>query len=266
MRLVIIGGGNMGGAILLALVKAKVFSPNNILLIEPDEEKRINLQKSSNCTSQADIDEKIREYNLLLIAVKPQASTPAMKLLAQWILPEQLVISVMAGVSLETMQNALRQTKLVRVMPNIPTLISEGMSIFFASSDVEKQEREWIETLFSACGKCLEAKDEDAIDAATAISGSGPGYLFYFAEQMTASAITLGFSEKDAQLLVQNTIRGATLLWETQQIPPETLRQQVSSPGGTTLAALNHFQEKNVGESIKDGIQMAYQRAKELSS
>ena len=75
-----------------------------------------------------------------------------------------------------------------------------------------------------------------------------------------------GFSEKDAQLLVQNTIRGATLLWETQQIPPETLRQQVSSPGGTTLAALNHFQEKNVGESIKDGIQMAYQRAKELSS
>lgn len=266
MRLVIIGGGNMGGAILLALVKADAVSPENILLIEPDQEKRENLTKTTNCVSQAEIDETIRGYDLLLIAVKPQAATPAMELLAQWILPHQLVISVMAGISLETMQSALVQTKLVRVMPNIPTLIAKGMSIFFASSDVEKEEREWVKTLFSACGKCLEAKDEDAIDAATAISGSGPGYLFYFAEQMTASAKSLGFSATDAQLLVQNTIRGATLLWESQQVSPETLRQQVSSPGGTTLAALNHFEEKKVGESIKDGIQLAYQRAKELSS
>ena len=129
------------------------------------------------------------------------------------------------------------------------------MSIYFASAEVDKRERGWIKTLFSACGSCLEAKDEDAVDAATAISGSGPGYLFYFAEQMTESHI-----------LVQNTIRGSTLLWESQQVSPETLRKQVSSPGGTTLAALNHFQSKNVGESIREGIQLAYQRAKELSS
>ena len=266
MRLVIIGGGNMGGAILHALVKAEVISPENILLIEQDEEKRVNLTKTTNCLSQSEIDETIRGYDLLILSVKPQGATPAMELLAQWILPNQLVISVMAGISLEAMHSALGKTKLVRVMPNIPTLIAEGMSIFFASSEVDKEEREWVKTLFSACGKCIEGKDEDAIDAATAISGSGPGYLFYFAEQMTASAKSLGFSATDAQILVQNTIRGATLLWESQQVSPETLRQQVSSPGGTTLAALNHFQEKKVGESIKEGIQLAYQRAKELSS
>ncbi|MCH2266601.1 MAG: pyrroline-5-carboxylate reductase [SAR324 cluster bacterium] len=266
MRLVIIGGGNMGGAILRALVKVEAVSPEDILLIEPDEEKRVILSAATGCSSQAEIDETLRNYDLLLIAVKPQAATPAMELLAQWLLPHQLIISVMAGISLETMKNALGHAKLVRVMPNIPTLIAEGMSIFFASEAVDKQEREWVKTLFSACGTCLEAKDEDAIDAATAISGSGPGYLFYFAEQMTASAKSLGFSETDAQILVQKTIRGATLLWESQQVSPETLRQQVSSPGGTTLAALNHFQEKNVGESIKDGIQLAYQRAKELST
>ena len=112
----------------------------------------------------------------------------------------------------------------------------------------------------------MEAQDEDAIDAATAISGSGPAYLFYFAEQMTASAKSLGFSDEDAQVLVQKTIRGATQLWESQQVSPGILCKQVSSPGGTTLAALNHFQSKKVGESIIEGIQHAYLRAKELSS
>jgi len=266
MRLVIVGGGNMGGAILRALVMAKAVSPENILLIEPDEEKRVSLSKATGCLTQTEIDETLRTYDLILIAVKPQGSTPAMELLAQWILPHQLVISVMAGISMETMRGALGQSKLVRVMPNIPTLIAEGMSIYFASAEVDKRERGWIKTLFSACGSCLEAKDEDAVDAATAISGSGPGYLFYFAEQMTESAKLLGFSEADAHILVQNTILGSTLLWESQQVSPETLRKQVSSPGGTTLAALNHFQSKNVGESIREGIQLAYQRAKELSS
>jgi len=158
MRLGIIGGGNMGGAILLALVKAEVVSPENILLIEPDKEKRDNLTKTTNCVSKADIDETIREYDLLLIAVKPQAATPAMELLAQWILPHQLVISVMAGISLETMQSTLIQTKLVRVMPNIPTLIAEGMSIFFASSEVDKVEREWVKTLFFCMWKVSRGK------------------------------------------------------------------------------------------------------------
>ena len=189
-----------------------------------------------------------------------------MELLAQWLLPHQLVISVMAGISLQTMHVALGQSKLVRVMPNIPTLIAEGMSVFFASENVDSDGIKWVKTLFSSCGTCLEAKNEDAIDAATAISGSGPGYLFYFVEQMTESAKSLGFTEEEAQLLVQKTILGATLLWESQQVSPETLRKQVSSPGGTTLAALNHFQSENVGESIKEGIQQAYIRAKELTS
>ena len=172
----------------------------------------------------------------------------------------------MAGISLQKMQNALRQSKLVRVMPNIPTLIGEGMSVIFASKEVAKKELNWVKNIFSSCGTCLQAKDEDAIDAATAISGSGPGYLFYLAEQMTTSAKSLGFTEKEAQLLVQKTILGATLLWESQQLSPETLRQQVSSPGGTTLAALSHFQSNEVGELIMEGIHKAYQRAKGLTS
>ena len=112
----------------------------------------------------------------------------------------------------------------------------------------------------------MEAKNEDAVDAATAISGSGPGYLFYFAEQMLLTAKEFGFNEEEAHALVQKTYRGATLLWESQRVSPETLRLQVSSPGCTTLAELNHFQSKNVGESIQEGMRKAYRRAKELSS
>ena len=266
MRLAIIGGGNMGGAILLALLNSAAVSPEHILLIESDKEKLQKLGSATGCNIQAEIDEAVRSYDVVLLAVKPQSSSAVMELLAQWLLPEHVVVSVMAGISLQTMRRALGQTKLVRVMPNIPTLIAEGMSVFFALDEVGNEGREWVKILFNSCGSCLEAKNEDAIDAATAISGSGPGYLFYFAEQMVSSANALGFNEEEAQALVQQTFRGATLLWESQQVAPETLRQQVSSPGGTTLAALNHFQSKNVGESIQEGMRQAYRRAKELSS
>ena len=266
MRLVIIGGGNMGGAILLSLLKSTSVPPEDILLIESDREKLQKIGDATGCNIKTEIDETVRSYEIVLLAVKPQSATAVMELLAQWLMPEHLVVSVMAGISIETMSGVLGQSKLVRVMPNIPTLIGEGMSVFFASDEVGNEGREWVKILFNACGSCLEAKNEDAIDAATAISGSGPGYLFYFAEQMLLSANALGFNEIEAHALVQQTFRGATLLWESQNVSPETLIQQVSSPGGTTIAALNHFQSKNVGESIQEGMRQAYRRAKELSS
>jgi len=266
MRIVIIGGGNMGGAILLALLKSASVPSEDILLIESDGDKRQKISNVSGCNSQAEIDEAVRSYDVVLLAVKPQSATAVMELLAQWLLPDHVIVSVMAGISMQMMHRALGKSRLVRVMPNIPALIGEGMSVFFASDEVRNEGREWVKILFNSCGSCLEAKNEDAIDAATAISGSGPGYLFYFAEQMVASATALGFNEEEAQALVQKTLRGATLLWETKQASPETLRQQVSSPEGTTLAALNHFQSNDVGDSIQEGIRKAYQRAKELTS
>jgi len=266
MRLVIIGGGNMGGAILLALIKSASVSPKDILLIESDGVKRQKIGNATDCNTQAEIDEAVRRYDVVLLAVKPQSSDAVMELLAMWLMPDHVVVSVMAGISMQTMQKVLGKSRLVRVMPNLPALIGEGMSVFFASDEVRNEEREWVRILFNSCGSCLEAKNEDAIDAATAISGSGPGYLFYIAEQMVSSANALGFNDEESQALVQKTFRGAILLWETKQVSPETLREQISSQGGTTLAALNHFQSKSVGESIQEGMHKAYQRAKELSS
>ena len=266
MRLVIIGGGNMGGAILIALTKIKKILPKNILLIENNEEKRINLTKKTGCLSQKEIDQSISDYGLLLIAVKPQGANSIFEVLEKFVLPEQLIISVMAGISLKTLSSKLRHKKLVRAMPNIPAMIAEGMTVFFASEKVKKKECKWIKLIFSSCGHCIEVESEDAIDAATAISGSGPGYIYFFAEQMTSSAKLLGFSEKDSIKLVQKTLLGSILLWEKQSFSIESLKQKVCSPNGTTLAAINHFESKKINNSIKKGIEKAYLRAKELSS
>ena len=123
MRLVIIGGGNMGEAILHALLKSASVPAEDILLIESDGEKRKKIVNDTGCTTQSEIDEEVRNYDIILLAVKPQSATAIMELIAQWLLPEHLIVSVMAGISLETMRRALGESKLVRVMPNIPTLI-----------------------------------------------------------------------------------------------------------------------------------------------
>ena len=133
MRLTILGGGNMGGSILHSIEKIKDISPKDILLIEKDEQKRINLSKASGCLSQSVIDQNISGYDYILIAIKPQGAIAVMEILSRWLLPHQIIISIMAGISLNTISEKLGQNKIVRVMPNIPTMISEGMSIFFSS-------------------------------------------------------------------------------------------------------------------------------------
>ena len=136
MRIVIIGGGNMGGAILLALKKSSSVHPEDILLIESDGEKRQKIGNATGCNTQTDIDEAVRKYDMVLLAVKPQSSNAGMELISQWLLPDHIIVSVMAGISMEKMRGALGKSKLVRVMPNISTLIGEGMTVFFSSEEV----------------------------------------------------------------------------------------------------------------------------------
>ena len=134
----------MGCAFLIALLKSAAVPPEDILLIESDGEKRQKLGNATGSNSQVEIDEAVRSYDVVLLAVKPQRSTALMDLLAQWLLPDHVVVSVMAGISMQTMHRALGKSRLVRVMPNIPTLIGEGMSVLFASDEVRYEGREWV--------------------------------------------------------------------------------------------------------------------------
>ncbi len=265
MQLALIGGGNMGSAILRALVEKQTFVPDDVLLVEPDRIKRVDVQETTGCRVLPKLNDQVGEYAMVLLAVKPQNASVLMETLAPLLTPEQLVISVMAGWTLESMRNSLRHDRLVRVMTNTPAQIGEGMSVFFAEKSVGLSERDKVKLLFSSCGQCIEVGSEDAIDAATAVSGSGPAYMFYLGEQMMSSAESLGFTEADAQLLVRQTLLGSALLWLHRGATAGELKRQVTSPGGTTEAALACFESGKVGEHLRGGIRAAYQRAKELS-
>jgi len=152
----------------------------------------------------------------------------------------------------------------VRVMPNTPAQVGLGMNVYYADPSLGPQQLEPVTALLNASGAALAVPSEDAIDAATAVSGSGPAYVFYVAEHWMNAARKLGFSEEEAATLVQQTLLGATELWKAQGVPVGTLREQVTSKGGTTAAALEAFQANGVGTGLEAGIERAYQRAKEL--
>jgi len=170
----------------------------------------------------------------------------------------------MAGISLAALRAGLAHEALVRVMPNTPAQVGLGMNVYHAAPAVEDRQLRAVEALLQASGETLAVASEDAIDAATAISGSGPAYVFYLAEHWMNAALKLGFTSQEAEQLVQQTLIGATALWKEQRVPVATLRAQVTSQGGTTAAAVEHFEQQEVGLHFEGGVERAYRRAKEL--
>ncbi|MGK5091264.1 pyrroline-5-carboxylate reductase [Deltaproteobacteria bacterium TL4] len=265
MKIALIGGGTMGSSMARAFIQKKRTTSESLLIVEVDSSKRDILASELKCHIQESLSSNLAAYETLVLAVKPQNSVETLKALSTQLKPQQLVLSIMAGVSIETLMKHLKHQSVVRVMPNTPAQIGQGLSVFYASPSVTQDQRERTRHLLSACGLCLEVVSEDAIDGATAISGSGPAYLFYVAEQMITAARALNFSQSDAQQMVLQTIKGATLLWEHKALTPEELRHQVTSPGGTTEAAVRYFELNQLGTHLQKGIQCAYQRAKELA-
>ncbi len=265
MNLVIIGGGNMGGAIADSLIKRQTLAASEVLIIEQISERRQFLAEQLNCETRASVSKEIADFTGVLLAIKPQDASETMRKIAPHLSPNQVVLSIMAGTSIEQMVRELKHAAVIRVMPNTPAQIGEGMSVYYATPAVRQEQLDFTETILKANGRALRIDNEDGIDAATAISGSGPAYVFYIAEQMIACARKLGFSEEEAAQLTQQTIKGAVLLWESQSTPVDELRRRVTSPGGTTEAALQAFETHEVGTKFQQGLQSAYQRAKELA-
>ena len=255
----------MGRAMAHSLMTTQTLAPSDLLIIELVSDLRKKLAQNLRCAIQERIDEEISQFTGVLLAIKPQNASVVMQELAPFLAPHQVVISIMAGISIEQMVRELNHLSMVRVMPNTPAQIGEGMSVYYASADVTSDQLQFTASILNASGRAFLVEQEDAIDAATAISGSGPAYVFYIAEQMMASAKKFGFSHEQASILTQQTIKGAVLLWEKQTIPIDELRRRVTSSGGTTEAALRNFEESGMGVLFQKGLQAAYQRAKELA-
>jgi pyrroline-5-carboxylate reductase len=264
MAYAIIGGGNMGRALAAALIGKGIVTGDKVLVVDPEESARERTSQLG-CKVAERADERLREAQVVLLAVKPQQAREMLAGLKPLLKPSQVVVSIMAGVSLHTLREGLEHEALVRVMPNTPAQVGLGMNVYFAAPAVSGAQLKAVEALLKASGETLAVASEDAIDAATAVSGSGPAYVFFVAEHWMKAAQALGFTDEEAELLIQQTLIGATALWKELRLPAATLREQVTSKGGTTAAALEHFQQQALGEHLEEGIALAYRRAKELA-
>jgi pyrroline-5-carboxylate reductase len=263
MQIAFIGGGNIGRALAAAVIRQGVSKPAEVIVVEPVEVAREQVERLG-CTVAEVPDERVSEASVVVLAVKPQQAREAMTELKPVLRNSQVIVSIMAGVRMSVLEEGLGHEALVRVMPNTPAQVGLGMNVYHAAPSVTPRQLEAVEEVLKASGEVLGVQSEDTIDAATAVSGSGPAYVFYLAEHWIAAAIKLGFTEPEATQLVQQTLIGATALWRSVNLPPSTLREQVTSKGGTTAAALEVFNNSSMGKAIEGGVTRAYERAKEL--
>ncbi len=256
----------MGEAILSAVLDKHLTTVQSITVSDVSPERLQYLEQEYNITVTNDNRQAVADADIVVLAIKPQNLAEIMTGLKGTLRPEQLVLSIVAGARLGTICQGLEHRAVVRAMPNTPAQISKGMTVWTITSDVTAQQKEWAGSILGAMGHEIVVDDEDQIDMATAVSGSGPAYLFLFVEAMVDAAVQLGLPLDMAQELVMTTILGSGQLIEESDREPAELRRMVTSPGGTTAEALQQLQQGNFTDLIARAIRAAYDRAKQLGS
>jgi pyrroline-5-carboxylate reductase len=274
----IIGAGNMGEAFAGALIKSDINKPARIYVSDINME-RLNELKSTYSVNITDNNaELFTKSDIVILAVKPQVIEKSLREIAGnkdnfQFSKRKLVISIAAGIKIKTIESVLynalddsfiKHFPIIRVMPNTPALVLSGMSAICGNRNTIIEDLDIVNEIFASMGKVIQV-EENEMDAVTALSGSGPAYVFYLAEAMMEAGIALGFDPDTAATLTYTTLKGAASLLEQQNEPPEVLRKKVTSPGGTTEAALRVLQKNRVKENIIEAIKAAAERSNELS-
>lgn len=257
----IIGGGNMGSAILEGAIQRNVLTPSEVIVAELDRARRKRIQ-SIGCATTTDAKETL-DAEQVMIAVKPQSFVELASAIAP--LPRSMVvISIMAGLSSRKIRSGLGdEARVVRIMPNTPCQINEGMSALALGDGAKKGDDALARSLFEAIGRCIQV-EESQMHAVTAVSGSGPAYIFLLAESMEQAALQLGLTRAQARIMVTQTVLGAARLLEDSETRADQLRQSVTSPGGTTAAAMEVMFERELPQIISEAIIAAKDRGEEL--
>jgi pyrroline-5-carboxylate reductase len=259
MKISFIGGGNMAKAIIGGL-KNNGFNTAEITVIELDAEKRVQLSKEFSVQTSADYID-VSHTDVIILAVKPQQLREVCSLL-QAILSTQLVISIAAGIRSKDISRWLDGYKsIVRVMPNTPAQIQAGVSALYADASLSQAQRDRAAIIMMAVGKVLWLEDEAKMDAVTAISGSGPAYVFYLIEALQDAAIGLGLKAEDARMLALQTFAGASLLAAQSNEDIQTLRAQVTSKGGTTEQGILALETANIKSAIMSAAKAAAEKS-----
>jgi pyrroline-5-carboxylate reductase len=265
MKILIVGGGNMGLTFARSFLATHIVTPDNMFILEKSIEKAEELKGLNIGSVYGEPDQFVKEADLIILAVKPQDTDELFTKIKSYVDPQQVVLSIMAGVKIETIAHQLGTRKIVRSMPNLPAQIGVGMTVYTSSPEITRVELVTVQNLLNATGKAIYVEDEAMIDAATAVSGSGPAYVFYFMQHMMQAAERMGFSKAEAEMLSYETFRGAIELFNKYDFSCDEWIRKVSSKGGTTEAAIQTMTNLDTGEGFMKGIQAALTRAEELS-
>ncbi len=260
MKVAIIGGGVMGEAILSATLDAGLLQAADVTVCEVVEPRRTALEKAYGVRVTADAAACLGNSEVAILSIKPQDLHSVRGKLPA----ESLLISIMAGVRIATLQTDLGHERVVRAMPNTPVSVKAGMSVWTATSAVSQAQRAFAQGLLAAIGREIYVDDEKKLDMATAVSGSGPGYVFLFIEAMIDGAVSIGLTRPQATEMVLQTVYGSALYAQESGKPAAELRGMVTSPAGTTAAGLVELERGAVRAAIMQSIKAAHRRAIEL--
>jgi pyrroline-5-carboxylate reductase len=262
-KLGIIGGGAMGSALLKGIIDRDLFKPADIYVVEIDSVKQKKIKESYQINVSGDLNQVVAQCRTLLLAVKPNIVPVVLRDLAGKLNERTLMISIAAGVPLAVFESKLPNARLVRVMPNTPARIGKGVSAYTLGTNTTEEDDRQVAALLGCVGKVIKVP-EHLLDAVTAVSGSGPAYVYYFIEALIDAAVMIGLSRADATVLVTETVLGSAELMKETMEDPAKLRNEVTSPGGTTAAALFELQQGACAAVIMKAVLAAARKSKEL--
>ncbi len=267
MKIAVLGAGKMGLSFSKSFLKYELIKPQNLHLITRNKEKKGKISEEFPNSEISSFDEiKELEADLIIVAVKPQDFAFVAENLPFKIDEKSMVLSIMAGISIEKIQKALHHKFVVRSMPNSPTLLGMGITGYTAADGISFNQLIQVERLLNSTGRSVYLEDENLLNGVTALSGSGPAYFYYIIDAMIKAGMEMGIDENLSKLFVKQTMLGAYHLINNSEKSLEELIKDVASKGGTTEAALKTFDENQLKEILTKGILAAENRAKELNS
>ncbi len=264
MKLLVIGGGNMGLTYSEGMSKSPLLNKRKLMIQDLSPDTLSRLRENPDFDVYDNLDDCLPQADMVFIAVKPYHCVELFEKMKDVVHDQQVFVSLMAGVTIDFIKERLGITKVVRTMPNLPAKVGKGITSFTESHDVSRVELLMVRNLLDTTGTSIHVETEKFIDKSTGISGSGPAYVFYFMNSMLEAARKMGFSENDSRVLVSSTFEGAVALFNESNVTPQAWMDRVASKGGTTQAALNSMEDNNVKELIKDAAYAAFNRAVEL--
>ena len=260
-----VGGGVMAEAMVRGLLAKQLLPANRIRCSDPQSSRVRVLRDRYKVFATQDNREVVAGADIVVFSIKPQALRPVSAQLRGSFRPEQLVLSIMAGISTESLARSLAHASVVRVMPNTPAQIGQGISVWYCTEEVSSAQQEQARTILLALGQEHLVNNEDMLDMATALSGSGPAYAFLFMEALVDAGVHLGFSRQVAKQLVVQTVKGSAEFAAQSEDHLAHLRNMVTSPGGTTAEALYQLEKGGLRTVVSKAVAVAYQKSIALS-